>query len=146
MFELRFMQKPIVQMIVLVLAILFIFDMGYRLFLEKSYYLQPAKDGAVYRIDKRSGEVYLVYMDKMRRVEDVTPTDSRNVKFNPYLKYGSPKVEDIADYPGKQFTYTVDWTITFIIVFIFICINILVWMHIHEWKMFSRKKRDSLLP
>jgi hypothetical protein len=136
MFEIRLMQKPVIQTIVLVLAVLFIFDLGYRLFLEKPYYLQPAKDGAVYRIDKRSGEVYLIYMNKMRRVEDVTPSPSAMTKFDPF-KYGTTEKE----IQPEKVSYYIDWGVTFIIIAVFVCVNAFVWIVIKK-----KRKYDSLLP
>lgn len=56
----KFMQNPIVQKIVLIFAILFILDMAYRVFVEPSYYLVSSAKGYAYRINKRTGKVYLV--------------------------------------------------------------------------------------
>jgi hypothetical protein len=119
------------------------FDMAYRLFLEKSYYLQPAKDGAVYRIDKRGGEVYLVYLNKMRRVEDVTPAPPKTSKF--LQRYEKPLL-GLEDYYSKEIeskrvSYYIDWRITFIIIGVFICANVFVWIIIQK-----KRKYASSLP
>jgi hypothetical protein len=139
MLELKFMQKPIIQTIVLALAVLFVLDMGYRLFLEESYYLQTTQGGKVYRINKKTGEVYVIGLDKMKRVEDVTPKKEDYSKyslgeksFDPY-KYGDP-------IDGKKVSYYIIWPITSIVIGVFACINTLVWIAIQK-----RKKRDSSL-
>jgi hypothetical protein len=135
MFELRFMRKPIVQIIVLVLAILFIFDMGYRLFLEKSYYLQPVKDGAVYRINKRSGEVYFIYRGGMVRVEEIVSTEQKK-----NILAENQRIIDELKKSGKV-SYSVSWNIILPIISIFFIFNVFVWIIIQR-----KRKYDSSLP
>jgi hypothetical protein len=141
MLELKFMQKPIIQIIVLVFAVLFILDMGYRLFLEKSYYLQTTQGGRIYRINKKSGELYVIEGRGMWPVLDFKELEkvaySRPQKktdlsiFDPY-KYGNPT---------KKVSYYIDWDVTSIVIAVFVCANTFVWIIIQR-----KRKYASSLP
>jgi hypothetical protein len=133
MFELKFMQKPLIQVIVLAVAVLFVLDMGYRLFLEESYYLQTTQGGKVYRINKKTGEVYVIGLDIMKRVEDVTPKKRLNLEELEKLAYGEPLKK-------VPYYYYIDWGVTTIIIGVFVCANTLVWIIIQR----KRKNASSL--
>lgn len=142
----KFMQNPLIQKIVLLLAILFVLDIGYKLFLEKSYYLQSAGQGTLYRINKKTGEVYLIEGKGMYPVLDFKKSKSATKYFSLYeIGYFTGKQLLALHLLGDAYESEIDVDLFFPCEFVGALVLVSYFGSIFLCLFFAKKKGKSLL-